>query len=267
MSYLCNAEFEFLWEISDLWEEKEIESPGATEVGHNDGVDRFRVEYLFPGCRFKIGGRAGNGPNAFLNVMQFLSRDGGMLGWFLKSQPEPNHIPHNPGDSYARFTCWIYQEVKSIHADSVRIRLGCWRCTYRKSKTEHSNWFHQRANQKSASPPLPHHMTHKRPEWQVGIAPAAEPTISKFHDKPDMLHPVQIQRIKTDHLFLWIEDFWLLVYFKEALEDSEKYENHGTSVGGCRNCHIQNGRCHNGRPKNPWIKGVNKLIEFTTRVR
>lgn len=84
-------------EIAGLEEHQQVEVPGATEVGNDDGVDRHGGEEGVPGGGGDCGqGSLRGGADGLLDVEQLPSRDGRMLGRPLKRQPQPRDVPQHP---------------------------------------------------------------------------------------------------------------------------------------------------------------------------
>lgn len=84
-------------EIAGLEEHQQVEVPGATEVGDDDGVDRHGGEEGVPGG----GGDGGQGSlcrraDGLLDVEQLPTRDRRVLGRSLERQPQPRDVPQHP---------------------------------------------------------------------------------------------------------------------------------------------------------------------------
>lgn len=77
-------------EVAGLEKDKEVEVPGATEVGNNNGVYRHGSEELVPGGGGD-GGEGGlrRGADGLLYVHQLTGRDGRVLGGPFEGQPKP----------------------------------------------------------------------------------------------------------------------------------------------------------------------------------
>lgn len=81
-------------EVGGLGEDKEVEVPGAAEVGDHDGVDGHGMEEGVPrGRRYRRQGLLRRGPQGFLDVEQLPRRDRRMEPRFLERQPQPATVP------------------------------------------------------------------------------------------------------------------------------------------------------------------------------
>lgn len=89
-------------QVAGLEEYKQVEVPGAAEVGDDDGVDRHGGEEGVPGGGGDGGeGGVGGGADGLLDVEEFAARDGGVLGGSLEGEPQPHDVPQHAHHAWA----------------------------------------------------------------------------------------------------------------------------------------------------------------------
>lgn len=91
-----HLEAELVLEERWLEQHQQIEVPGATEVGHNDGVHRHGTHHLPPGRCLQWRHRGMSGlAQRLLNVLELWNANRRMLARVLEAQPNPEHVPND----------------------------------------------------------------------------------------------------------------------------------------------------------------------------
>jgi hypothetical protein len=113
--HLSNVELEDLSEITRLGENQQVKRPGATEIGHDDGVDGHRSEKASPRSRVEIGNGSLDVRQRFFDVKSLAGRDGRVETRFFERQPHPKDVPDD-----TKHTCRHFRvQLNSFELDCL----------------------------------------------------------------------------------------------------------------------------------------------------